>query len=132
MEEETMVLDSMTRERLLARLQNVFDNNAQNPGQSLSPHWTPQNLTRSGSDEMYISSTGPAIYNDSPWSHVDTHHPIPEFSRNDSSDSDPSVMDNTNIQYNGSSMESFFDISSFDNSYGTSGWSNRTGFDGSH
>jgi hypothetical protein len=72
---------------------------------------------------------------ESPWTPFNPHHPIPEISHNDSSDSDPSmVMDNTSIPYPGPSMDSFSfldDIPNFNN-YGIGDWNNRAGFEGTH
>jgi hypothetical protein len=132
-EEETMFVDSMIRERLVRRLQNAFDSNAQTSRASQSPIWSSGVLDLSGSDGTYMPSTAPPVSNPPPWSEWETRHSNPEDIRhNDGLQHHPLPMDD-DARFTGPSLESAFflpDISSFEYNFGTGDGNNMTDFDG--
>lgn len=132
-EEETMYVDGMIRERLLLRLQSAFSSNAQNLGPSQSPIWSSNPLDVSGSDGTYMPSTAPPMAN-APWSEWETRHSNPEdFGRVDNMDLHSLMRVNADgAHFAGPSLESGFflsDIPDFDYDFAGDDEINRTSFD---
>lgn len=130
-EEEIMFVDSMIRERLLRRLQDAFNSNAQTSGPSQSPIWSSGIMDPSGSDGTYMPSTAPPVSNPPPWSEWETRHSNPEdINVSDSLQHHPLPTDDDS-RFTGPSLESAFflpDISSFEY-FGRGDGNNMTGFD---
>ena len=121
-EEETMFVDGVIRERLLRRLQNAFDSNAQTSRPSQSPLWSSRALELSGSDGTYMPSTILPASNPAPWSEWETRHSNPEdIGHNNGLQQHPLPTDD-DAHFTGPSLESAFflpDISSFEYNFGT-------------
>jgi len=133
-EEETMYVNGMFRERLLLRLENAFRSNAQNYVPTRSPIWSPHALDVSGSDGTYMpSSTAPPMSNPAPWSEWETRHSNPEDIRHNDGLQHHPLPIGDDARFTGPSLESAFflpDISSFEYNFGTGDGNNMTGFDG--
>jgi hypothetical protein len=131
-EEETMFVDGMIRERLLRRLQNAFDSNAQNSALSQSPLWSSRGLDLSGSDGTYMPSNAPPVSNPPPWSEWETRHSNPEDMIHTEGAERHSLGPDNDARFTGPSLESAFflpDISSFEYSFRSSDGNDMTGFD---
>jgi hypothetical protein len=130
-EEETMFVDGMIRERLLRRLQSAFESNTQSPGTTNSPVWSSV-LDLPGRDSTYTLSTALPINNPPPWSEWETRHTNPEdIGRNNVLQQGPIPMDG-DTRFAGPSLESpFFDPDNldFEYSYETVEGNHMTGSD---
>ena len=131
-EEETMYVDGIIRERLLLRLQSAFSSNAQNSGPSQSPIWPSHALDVSGGDGTYIPSTAPPMSNPPPWSEWETRHSNHEdISRIENMEHHSLVRDNE-ANFIGPNLESEFflsDMPNFDYGFGAGDGINGNGFD---
>lgn len=101
-----MLVDSTIRERLIRRLQDVFDSNAQNSGSGLSPHLASRVMNLPSGDSIVMPINMQATTNSPPWSPFETRHGIPEnIGRNELVGSDPIITDG-NTQLMDADLES--------------------------
>jgi len=132
-EEETMYVNGMFRERLLLRLENAFRSNAQNYVPTRSPIWSPHALDVSGSDGTYMpSSTAPPMSNPAPWSEWETRHSNPvDIGRIENMERH-SLVRNDGSHFADPNMEPelfFNDMPNLDYDFAGADGDNRIGFD---
>jgi hypothetical protein len=131
-EEETMFVDSTIRERLLRRLQNAFDSNAQTSGQIQSPIWPSGALSLSSSDGAYLPSTVAPVSNPPPWSEWETRHSNPEVVGQSNGLQHHPLLTDGGARFTGPSLESAFffpDIPGFGYNFNTGNGNDMTCFD---